>query len=204
MLTIAVTGGVACGKTSVCERFQRGFGPSRISFFSCDAEVSVILEISDILGVLREWGKEFDADLVSGGHLVRATMRELLFENLEFRERVEGLVHPLVLERLDVHLADQPDSIRISLIEVPLLYESNFPVVRDLDLVVAASGETQMRSLCVDRGLDLLLAKRMIQAQLPMKQKMEKGELVVWNDGSRNSLDCQTDHLIARCDKILN
>jgi len=82
---------------------------------------------------------------------------------------------------------------------VPLLYEASFPLERDFDLVVAASGSTQMKRLSEVRKLELNLARKIIEAQMPLHEKIIRGDVVVWNDGDISSLEVQIGHLTARC-----
>lgn len=204
MLTIAVTGGVACGKTEVCRRLVDGFPRDLVSFFSCDVAVSELLDDPEIIGGILELGKDFKFDLGMDGGLNRNSFRELLFENSEFRESIEGLLHPLVLNRVSAHLKGHSGSIRVTLIEVPLLYEVDFPVDRDLDLVVAASESIQMERICSVRGLAAPLAMRIIESQLPIREKIRRADIVVWNDGDRGALEAQVDHLVLRCLRLFN
>lgn len=134
----------------------------------------------------------------------RTRIRELLFENSEFRGTIEMLLHPRVLKRVSAHVSEQPGEIRVSLIEVPLLYEVEFPLNRDLDLVVAASDSTQFRRLCGIRGLTGILARRIIESQLPIEEKIERAGIVVWNDGDLRALEAQTSHLVLRCLRLFN
>ena len=92
----------------------------------------------------------------------------------------------------------------VVLIEVPLLYEVEFPVSRDVDLVVAASPKTQNDRLTRLRGLDPDLARRILSSQLPIEEKIERGGLVVWNDGSEAVFNNQIRHLADRCQPYLN
>ncbi len=204
LLTIAVTGGVACGKTVVCRQFIKKFPQGRVIFFSCDEAVRDLLDRVEVRDAIAGMGAAYERELVVEGKIDRGALRELLFENSEFRAKVEGVLHPLVLERANAQVTSFSELVRISIVEVPLLYEVEFPLFRDLDLVVGSSESTQMRRLCIDRGLDPVVANRIIKAQVPIEEKIQRANIVVWNDGDRESLECQTDHLILRCARMFN
>ena len=204
LLKIAVTGGVACGKTAVCSRLLERFPPGKAAFFSCDEAVRDLLDIPEVRDAVDSIGGAYERNLVTDGRIDRAAMRELLFENSEFRGRVEGVLHPLVLERVNAQVTSFSELVRISIIEVPLLYEIEFPLIRDIDLVVAASESTQMRRLCIERGLDAVIARRIIKTQVPIEEKIQRANIVVWNDGDLKSLECQIDHLFLRCARLFN
>lgn len=198
-----MTGGVACGKTSVCRRLLEKLPHGTSSFISCDEEVRGLLATPDVREEIAALGRSFGTELLSGDGLDRKQLRELLFENSDFRGKVESILHPLVLDRVLEHSKTWSDLVRISIIEVPLLYEVDFPLDRDIDLVVASSRSTQMKRLCHDRGLDAPVAERIIGTQIPIEEKMRKANIVVWNDGAIDALLAQTDHLVSRCDRIV-
>jgi dephospho-CoA kinase len=91
---------------------------------------------------------------------------------------------------------------KIFLVEVPLLYEVEFPIERDLDLVVASSRQTQLSRLLEKRNVKRELAVRIIESQMSLEKKMKRADIVIWNDGSEQSATSQVDHLIERCRPI--
>ncbi|MBP6601404.1 MAG: dephospho-CoA kinase [Verrucomicrobiales bacterium] len=202
-LTIAVTGGVACGKSLVSSLFERAFPAGTMSRFNCDEAVASLYQEREVQERIQRIGKKFGVELISENAICRKTLRELLFENSEFREKIEAVLHPLVLSRVDSYSQAITDAVRISLIEVPLLYEVDFPLVRDLDLVVAASRAVQVERLCQGRGLDAGIAERIIDAQLRIENKIERGDIVVWNDSALEVLELQIRHLTSRCKNLL-
>lgn len=204
VLKIAVTGGVACGKTTVCTGLFKKCPPGKTAFFSCDEAVGELFEIPEIQRAIALIGKTYERELLQSGKIDKNALRELLFENSEFRGKVEGVLHPLVLERINAQLTSFSGLVRVSIIEVPLLYEVDFPLLRDIDLVVAASESTQMRRLCMVRGLDAGIGKRIIKAQIPIEEKIQRANIVVWNDGDTKSLESQMDHLVSRCARLFN
>ncbi len=204
MLTIAVTGGVACGKSLFCRSFAgRGAGGT-ISLFSCDDAVRGLYGSKAVQGKIASLAVEFGADLGGGGELDRGALRELLFENSQFRGKVEQVLHPMVLRQAVAHATGLSGSVRILLVEVPLLYEVEFPINRDLDVAVGASEATQEGRLLEDRGFAPRTVRRMLRAQLPIEEKIKRADIVVWNDGSLSALEAQIDHLFTRCQPLLN
>jgi len=195
MMTVAVTGGVACGKSLVCDLLLERMPRGKVERFDSDAVVADRLREEPVQDRIRALpGGE---ELFAGGVLDRGEMRRRAFENSSFREKLEDLLHPLVLdEAVAVRDATQAE---LLLMEVPLLYEVAFPLPRDFDLVVAASEATRRERLATRRGIEVELAERMMQAQLPMEEKITRGDIVVWNDAGRSILESQVDHLASRC-----
>lgn len=203
MFAIAITGGVACGKSDFSRRFLRLAEEGRLALIDCDEVVREIYEerefAESLIAEAAQHGRKVRG---SDGRLDRVTLRELLFDNSRFRVRVEELVHPLVFQRITAQLNELSDRVRMALIEVPLLYEVNFPLRRDLDLVVAASRWTQRLRLLEDRGLEPPLAERILDAQMPLDEKIRKCDITVWNDGSVEAFEAQVGHLYKRCETI--
>ncbi len=203
MRVIAVTGGVACGKSGFSRRFRERAGESLVGLVDCDGIVRDLYADEQVVGRIIEEAGAVGREIVSeGGGLDRSKLRELVFDNSKFRVRIESVVHPLVLQRVMAQVNVLSGRVRLALIEVPLLYEVDFPLERDLDLVVAASREVQLRRLLEDRGLEPPMAERILNAQMPMEEKIRKADIVVWNDGSLQSFDAQIAHLFDRCETI--
>ncbi len=202
MLTIAVTGGVACGKSTFCKSFVEAAPPGQVASLSCDEEVRRISRRPEVVERLNGLAGRFGPSPSPGGELDRRAFRELLFENSEFRGKVESLLHPLVLQRVRDCAADLSGRVRVFLVEVPLLYEVDFPMERDLDVVVAASEAEQMRRLLEGRGLAATVARRMLRSQLPIENKIQRADVAIWNDGCHAVLQAQADHLLSRCEPL--
>jgi len=202
MIVVAVTGGVACGKSTVACQLREILPPEKVRSFDADEAVRRLMRHGTVLEAIRNIDDEA-AQLFEDRELQKGKLRKRAFDNSEFRERLEGILHPLVLDQAS-QFCDRCRSVAdVVLMEVPLLYEVEFPLDRDLDLVVAASGETQRARLQIDRQLDRELADRIIASQLPIEEKMNLGDIIVWNDGSRGVLDEQIRHLAARCLPVL-
>lgn len=205
MKVIAVSGGVACGKSGFTRGFAERAGEGRIGVINCDEIVAELYREPEVLAELDVEGRSRGHELLDAtGALDRRRLRELLFDNSQFRVRIEEVVHPLVFQRVISRLNALSDMVRMTLIEVPLLYEVDFPLNRDLDLVVASSRRVQYRRLLDVRGLEPALAERILNAQMPLADKIRRADVVVWNDGSLAAFDAQIDHLFQRCETIFN
>lgn len=197
MIAIAVTGGAACGKSQFCRRFVEMLPAERCEWFSSDRVVSELLEEREVQLGIEAIGA--GRNLFEGGKLDRDGLRKQVFENSEFREKLELLLHPRVLERAEAVLKDRKGKRCIVLLEVPLLYEVEFPVSRNLDLVVAAARATQINRITEKRKLTSELAERILDSQLPIETKISRSDLVVWNDGAEDLFQAQIRHLADRC-----
>lgn len=201
MLKIAITGGIACGKSTVVRQLLEAIDGEAAAHFDSDACVSSLYEDPDTLQEIVAIAPGLE--LHRNGGIDRKKLRETAFANFEFRRKLESILHPKVLKSAESFVRASFGRYSILLFEVPLLYEVDFPLKRDIDLVVAASRGTQTGRLVGDRHLDRGIAERMIDSQMPIGQKIERADLVVWNDGSEELLESQTTHLSDRCRPFL-
>jgi dephospho-CoA kinase len=201
MFVIAVTGGVASGKSLFANVFSELAGDDA-ERFDCDQSVHSLLAEPKILTEIKSrYGSEvFDDD----GSLNRHLLRERVFASEDDRKDLETLLHPKVLGQAEQAVkaaSDQDEPPAYLLIEVPLLYEVDFSLQRDTDVVVAASPEVQMKRLRENRDLGDEVIEQILKAQLPMEDKISRAERVIWNDGCEAELQEEVHLLKAWIDK---
>ena len=200
MKVIALTGGIATGKSTFARQFLQ-LEPAT-AFFDSDAAVAGFLTSIDVAARIDE---TLGGDLLDqSGHLLKPRLRDLVFRNPEARKDLESVLHPMVRAACSASL----ESARSSgapwfLMDVPLLYESNFPLPRDLELVVACGPQTQKNRLIARNSLLPGEADRMLSAQLPIAEKVRRANVVIWKGGVPDALIRQTQLLIVWLKKTL-
>ena len=108
------------------------------------------------------------------------------------------MLHPQILNSANKALlqaASVDERPELFVLDVPLLYEVDFPIERDLDVVIAASKKTQSQRLSENRNLDQATIESLLNSQLPISDKIENADVVIWNDGSSSELEFQTNLL---------
>jgi len=200
MISIAITGGIGCGKSMAAARLIERWPAGRVANFCSDEAVAELLATPAVQEAIAEIAG--DSRFIGDKGLDKAALRKEVFENCRFREKVQELLHPLVLEKAKRFAQDAPEDAVLALYEVPLLYEVDFPLARAIDLVVAASRSSQLDRLCGIRGIPKAQAEKMLEAQWPVLKKVDRGQVVVWNDGDIDSLYAQVDHLADRCQPL--
>ena len=195
MPVLGITGGIATGKTLFTGCLARLFPALRL--FDADA-CARRLTNSDpaILNAIRQaFGSAVFDD---SGLLQRPILRSIVFADPEKRKTLEAILHPAIRRAwLDLAQTLRQEAANSWLIvDIPLLFETNAHPHLDHSLVVACSAQTQMNRLMDNRHFTPGLAEGMIASQLPLATKVDRGDFVVWNDGSREALESQA-HLIA-------
>lgn len=122
----------------------------------------------------------------------RKRLRELVFNDAGARKKLESIVHPQVFRHFEQQQKKAKDSMsELFLAEVPLHYESVHTVEADLIIVVASSRAMQTRRLMERRGLDNTIIEGILRSQWPIEAKVEKADIVIWNDGDISALEAQ-------------
>jgi transcription termination factor Rho len=189
MLTLALTGGIASGKSSAVQLFQE-FVPD-IVVFDCDASVKTLLEMPEIISKLTE---SFGSGIVDSetGKMIREKLRLEVFGNPEKRKLLESILHPIVREEcLALKEISAKQGVRCFLADVPLLFENGFDFGYDQAITIATTRATQVARLKARNGWNDELIDSVLAAQLPVDEKISRADIVFWNDGQPDTLRAQ-------------
>jgi dephospho-CoA kinase len=180
---IAITGGVAAGKSAVARRFE-ALG---VHVYDADVAARAVVELgTDGLAAVVD---AFDSGVLDGsGRLDRPAMRQRVFADPAARLTLEAIVHPRVRQWLhDRVLADTGP---YCLLAIPLLAE-NIGHYRWIDrvLLVDAPESVQLARLVVRDGIDETLARRMLAHQASRAERLALADDVIENSGDEVALD---------------
>ncbi len=187
---IAVTGGIATGKSTFCKLLSE---IDESPVISSDGLVHQLYESDELKALIRE---RYGSGVFSEGRVDRQELGKLAFGSSVERSWLEGQLHPRVLKGIQGWITEQTVYETV-IVEVPLLYEVDFPLKRDFDVVVACSPTTQLHRLQQRNQIDLEHAQARIASQLSINEKIRRANLVIWNEGSHALLVGQT-HLASR------
>ncbi|GAA0714062.1 dephospho-CoA kinase [Dokdonella soli] len=191
VFTVALTGGIASGKSAVAARFA-ALGADVI-----DADVVARELVAPGSPALAEIVTAFGAGVLDAqGALDRRAMRERVFANPGARLRLEAILHPRVRAALRGRAAATRGP--YALLVIPLLVESGHYDWVDRVLVVDAPREVQRARLLARDGVTPQLADAMLDAQVSRGQRLALADDVIGNDGTLADLDAQVHALHAR------
>lgn len=182
---VAVTGGVASGKSAVTRAFEaRG-----ITVADADVAARAVVEPGQpaLAEVAAAFGPSF---LRADGRLDRAAMRERVFADPAAKATLEGLLHPRIRTWLRSACAEAPGPYVV--VAIPLLAEGG---VRsgyawlDRILVVDVPTPVQVARLVQRDDISVDLAERMVAAQASRAARLAIADDVVVNNGSLEALD---------------
>lgn len=194
MRVFGLTGGIASGKSTAC-RILKELCPD-IAIFDSDECVRALLRENRAVENEVAGGFGESCRLPDGG-IDRGALRALIFDDSEARTRLEGLLHPLVLEEC-LESLESARKLRLPLFvaDVPLLFESGFDFGQELNLLVATSWTTQLERLKERNGFDDALARSILAAQMPVEEKIRRADVVSWNEGPRDQLRSQLSRFL--------
>lgn len=194
MQILGLTGGIATGKSTAVQIMQ-GLEPGMV-LFDCDEEVKRLLATEEIVD---EIARSFGPSVLSGdGGLDRVQIRELVFASPEKRRILEGILHPKVRKECleKCRESSKNPSTTLFVADVPLLFESGFDFGQELNLVVAVSKATQRKRLKARSHLEDRMISSILMAQLPIMEKVARGDVVFWNEGSLSVLERQLSRFL--------
>ncbi|HEY5894300.1 MAG TPA: dephospho-CoA kinase [Chthoniobacterales bacterium] len=191
MPVLGVTGGVATGKTTATELLVRHLSETRrVEAFSADATVRRLLDGDPV--VAEQIRAAFGGEVIaSDGRVDRGKLRELVFADEPRRRALEGILHPLVREEWSTRSQEFRDSGDYFVAEIPLLYETQGESWCDCVIVVAASDDRRIRRLSENRGWSSETSRRVIDFQMPQDTKIQRADIVIWNDHTKAVLESQ-------------
>lgn len=187
---IAITGGIAEGKTTVLRLFESLGGQT----ISSDAIVATLLRPgTDLWQQLR---KEFGETIITAtGELDRERLAQLAFGDPFMRRRLNRLLHPAAFNAIQPYLEGEASAAPL-FIEVPLLIEVCLQNWFDRIIVVQATPALQQARLLA-RGIAPSLARQMLRSQLPTRAKVPFADWVVRTHCSLDEVERQVRRIWA-------
>jgi len=189
MFTLALTGGIATGKSTAVRLFRK-FVPD-IVVFDCDESVKGLLETEEVISELKGLFEDGIVDAETG-KIIRTKLREEVFGNAGKRKLLEGVLHPRVRQEcLALREKAAKQGARCFLADVPLLFENGFDFGQSQAITVSTTRATQVARLKARNGWDDNLIESVLAAQLPIGEKAALADIVFWNDGEPAALEAQ-------------
>jgi dephospho-CoA kinase len=185
---IGVTGGIGCGKTTVTKLFAA----KGIEIVDADvvARDVVIAGSKGLKALTLAFGKNI---LTASGELDRSALREIIFASEEAKERVNGILHPLIRENMLNQL--QNTESQYCMLSAPLLFENNLHHLVRRTLVVDITEAQQLsRTLSRDGG-NASTIKSIMAAQVTREKRLRLADDIIDNSKTIDLLAPQVDLL---------
>jgi dephospho-CoA kinase len=174
---VALTGGIATGKSYCLERFA-ALGASTIDADALAREV-VTTGTRGLTAVVSAFG---EGVLAADGSLDRPALGRIVFGDAKARATLEAIVHPEVYRRIREWFANLPSGTRVAIADIPLVFETGHNHDFDAVVVAACAPETQLRRVIDRDRLSDADARARIAAQWPIEEKVRRATHVIWTD----------------------
>jgi len=192
MLKVALTGGIATGKSYVLEQFRRRGVPCLDADSLAHGVTAAGTEATSAIAA------RFGADILDAeGSIDRARLGSIVFADAGARRDLEALVHPGVYRAIAAGLRafELVDAPPLAVVDVPLLYETGHADEFDRVVVTACAPEIQLARL-LKRGLGEDQARQRIAAQWPTEKKAARATFVIRTDGTFEETDRQVERVL--------
>ncbi|APX05162.1 dephospho-CoA kinase [Vibrio campbellii] len=198
---IGLTGGIASGKTTVANLFKQQF---KIDIVDADIVAREVVEpgTPGLNAIIEHFG----ADIVRDDQMLdRAKLRERIFSNPEEKTWLNGLLHPMIREKMIEDLEQVTSD--YALLVVPLLVENKLDSLCDRVLVVDVDPQTQISRTVKRDNVSEEQAKAILASQASREQRLALADDVVKNNPDDPDLLLQITDLhekyLAMCKKNL-
>jgi dephospho-CoA kinase len=193
VLRVALTGGIATGKSYCLQRFV-GLGAATIDADALARE-AVAAGSAGLRAVVDRFGSGV---LAPDGTLDRAALGRVVFADTKARAALEAIIHPEVYRHIREWYSNLPASTTVAIADIPLVFETGHNHDFDAVIVCACSPEEQVRRVMARDGLRESEARARLAAQWPIGEKVARATHVIWTDRGFAETDRQVDTLYAR------
>ena len=182
MKIIGLTGGIACGKSTVSKALRA------LGAYIVDADAAAHALSQPKQPLFNAYVERFGADIVSpSGTLDRAAIARLIFADPALRAEVDAIAHPLIRAEAERRLgAARAAGAKAAVLDVPLLFEAGWDAIPDETWVVMLPEEEQLARLCARNPLmSEREARARIAAQMPLTEKCVRADVIIDNSGTK-------------------
>jgi len=180
MKRVALTGGIATGKTHVRAEFERLGVPT------IDADKLARDAVADgspgLKAVISRFGHGVLDDT---GALDRRKLGSIVFQDSVARRDLEDIIHPAVRRAIDDWFASLENKTpRFAIADIPLLFETGRHREFDVVIVAECAPSTQITRVMARDGVSESDARARVAAQMPIEEKVRRADHVINTDGS--------------------
>ncbi len=204
-MRIALTGGIACGKSTLA-KFLRELG---IRLLDAD---DVVHELeapggAAVPAIVARFGAGV---LAADGSVDRPKLAGIVFADAAARRDLEAILFPLVRSRLRAFTSEAarrgrppstvpapPSTVPLYIAIIPLLFESHWEGDYDIILAITSPLECQIHRMMRTRGYSRVQAEARLAAQMPVAEKAARADFVVVNDSTHEHLKDEARRLVA-------
>ncbi|HEX7793078.1 MAG TPA: dephospho-CoA kinase [Vicinamibacterales bacterium] len=193
MLRVALTGGIATGKSHVLNEFRKRGVPC------LDADALAHGVMTAGTEATAQIAERFGADVLdSSGAVDRHKLGAIVFADSAARRALEEIVHPAVYRAIAAGMRafELLERSPLAIVDIPLLYETGHST--DFDRVIATVCPRALQiARLKERGLSDTEAEQRLAAQMSADEKALRADHIIQTDGTIESTNAQVDQILA-------
>ena len=180
LLTVGLTGGIACGKSNILRQF------GRLGAYTIDADKLAREVVEPGRAAYRDVVATFGPHILrNDGTLDRKRLGSLVFADPEKRERLNQILHPLIIEEEDCRMARLRQSgPAVVVVDAALMIEAGTYRRYQVIVVAFCPPELQVERMMRRDGLSRREALQRLESQMPIRKKATYGDYVIDTSGS--------------------
>lgn len=190
MIRVAITGGIAAGKSTVCHIFQE------LGAYVVSADHIVHEIYSQNLSYKKQVIALLGQEIVTDGEIDRKKVAEIVFNSAEKLRKLEELIHPFVNEEIDKQYEKVKHEKKYNLfvVEFPLLYEIGAHQLYDYVITVHAEPSIAKKRFFEkgERGEDFEKRQKRLMS---LQEKVQKADFVITNSSDFSELKAQVKQI---------
>ena len=188
-LKVALTGGLASGKSEVASRL----GALGAEIVDADAFVHSLYQpnAEGTKEVVRLFGPEV---LTVDGSVDRRVLGRVVLSDSLALDRLNGAIHPLVRARIEEWYETLDEQVELAVVEASLVVETGAYLDYDAVVVVWCRSEQQL-DRAVLRGMTEVRARALLKAQVPLDEKRRLADLMIDNSGTPEQLTVEVSRV---------
>jgi len=193
MLKVALTGGIATGKSHVLEYLRR----RNVACVDADMIAHGVMTAGTeaAAAIASRFGDDL---LATDGSVDRARLGPVVFADPVARRDLEAIVHPAVYRAITaaLHAFERLGDVPLAVVDIPLLYETGHGGDFEKVMATVCSPEMQLARLA-DRGLTPDAARQRVAAQWSAERKAALADFAIRTDGTFEDTAQQVDRILA-------
>jgi dephospho-CoA kinase len=193
LIKIAVTGGVASGKSTVCQLFQK------LGAYSVSADAITHKLFDPLTDLGQQIIYKLGSDILQNGKINRKIVADKVFKDQKLLLELEQILHPAVLKQIEQEYATvcKAGLYRAFVVEIPLLFEIEAESFYDVTINVNAEPEKAVERF-TSLGFNEEDYNRRMSRQLSTTTKSAKAQFTINNNGTLEDLKCKVLELSER------
>lgn len=193
-LVIGLTGGIASGKSTISSILKAVGWP--VIDADLIARQIVMPGSKGLEQIVNRFGPQM---LNSNGTLDRKKLGKTVFDDPKKLSDLDKIEHPLIQEAIDSQLDEfKKQHLPVVVLDVPLLFETGMDEECDLTVLAVVDQATQLKRLMKRDQISKMDAVKKISSQMSLKEKMQRADVIIDNNGTLEQTRSQVAELVDR------